>query len=131
MNSNVQWGGRPPSPESCSLEYQENFTMNWKIASFLSIFSYFEGTLLLIVSYFKVPNSSIFHSIISADRAFIVDILLNRADSELVILSWPKKGNQNAKYKKTPLTLSTLILKAESQHNFPLEPSWGWEGFDN
>ena len=58
-----------------------------KLLLFLSIFSYLEGTLLLIVSYFKVPNSSIFHSIISADRAFIVDILLNRADSELVILS--------------------------------------------
>ena len=65
----------------------------------------------MIASYFKVPNFSIFLSLISADRAFIVDIILNRADSELVILAEKKEIEiQNAKFTRLkPITHSHVV----------------------
>ena len=48
----------------------------------------FQGSKLFNIPFFNI----------SADRALIVDIIFNRADSELVILA-EKKGNRNTKCK--------------------------------
>ena len=78
----------------------------------------------MIVLYFKVANSSIFHSIISADRAFIVDILLNRANSDLVILAKKKRKSkfkiqQNSTHHSVKSHSKSRKLLASIQQNFP------------
>ena len=69
----------------------------------------FQGSKLFNIPFFNI----------SADRALIVDIIFNRADSELVILAEKKEIEiQNAKF----ILKAAVLWSLSTQQNFPLEP---------